>query len=253
VLTGPASVEEGAPITLSGEGSSDPDGDPLTARWRVDGADAGVGSTLSLPGRAHGVLTVELTVDDGRGGSDTTSMVVTVVNLPPTVSVTGAPTVDPVQTWMLSIDTLDPWSTQFAARVEWGDGSVTDVALTAEAPGRGSATVGHTYAAPGTYTVTITACDGDDACTQATRQVTVAARPTPSLPTVPTPVPTALPPLAPPPPTPTSAAAVPWLGELPATGGAPAPLAELSALLVALGLASRRLAGTGRRGRPPRR
>lgn len=67
-------------LGLSGEGSSDPDGDKLTYRW-----DFGDGTTASFtaPTTTHqyaraGNYTVRLTVDDGRGGTDSTTATVAV-------------------------------------------------------------------------------------------------------------------------------------------------------------------------------
>jgi outer membrane protein OmpA-like peptidoglycan-associated protein len=68
------------PVAFHADDSSDPDGDKLTYRW-----DFGDGkmATFRFPGAAHrykniGSYTVKLTVDDGRGGTDSTSAVVSI-------------------------------------------------------------------------------------------------------------------------------------------------------------------------------
>ncbi len=66
-----------ADVTLDGSGSSDPDSDPLTYTWK-EGATTiatGVNPTVSLSVGTH---TLELTVDDGNGGTDMDEVVITV-------------------------------------------------------------------------------------------------------------------------------------------------------------------------------
>jgi outer membrane protein OmpA-like peptidoglycan-associated protein len=80
-LQGPAEGEINALLAFSGEGSSDPDRDPLTYSW-----DFGDGTTASFtfPNATHryariGNYTVRLTVSDGRGGSDTATKALVIV------------------------------------------------------------------------------------------------------------------------------------------------------------------------------
>jgi hypothetical protein len=83
---GPYAVTYGGSLTLNASGASDPDGDPLTYSWTVNGhADAatGVQPTLTwsdlaalgiVPGQSY---TVSVTVDDGHGHSATAAAALT--------------------------------------------------------------------------------------------------------------------------------------------------------------------------------
>ncbi|UCF19958.1 MAG: hypothetical protein JSU87_00670 [Gemmatimonadota bacterium] len=92
------SGDGGTVVTLDGSASSDPDGDPLTYTWAEDGVviagpttEPTVQATLGL-----GVHVIELTVEDGNGGTGTDEVTIT-------VSDTQAPilemTVEPTELW----------------------------------------------------------------------------------------------------------------------------------------------------------
>ncbi|MFH9613641.1 PQQ-dependent sugar dehydrogenase [Streptomyces pratensis] len=77
-----------APLTVrfSSSGSSDPDGDPLGYAWKFGD---GTTSTAANPTHTYtvdGRYTAELTLSDGTGNTATASVVVTVGNTAPTVS-----------------------------------------------------------------------------------------------------------------------------------------------------------------------
>ena len=75
----------GSNVTLDGTASSDPDGDPLTFRWADSfGTVQGTTQQVTLPLGAH---TVTLTVEDGKGGSASDTVTITVADRqPPTVT-----------------------------------------------------------------------------------------------------------------------------------------------------------------------
>ncbi len=93
-FSGPAPLT----VTFSSNGSSDPDNDPLSYVWNFgDGAT----STVANPQHtytANGAYGVSLTVSDGKGGTNTKNIIVSVGNPPPTtvkphmVSTTVSPT-----------------------------------------------------------------------------------------------------------------------------------------------------------------
>ena len=74
----PAPSNMGADVTLDGTGSTDPDGDPLAYSWTgpFGGALHGATPTLSF---APGTYTLTLTVHDGRDGTDTDTVDITVL------------------------------------------------------------------------------------------------------------------------------------------------------------------------------
>jgi len=81
-LQAPAEGGVNAPLTFSGEGSSDPDGDPLTYTW--DFGDGTPTASSPSPVATHryaqiGNYPVRLTVSDGRGGTDAASKPVVIV------------------------------------------------------------------------------------------------------------------------------------------------------------------------------
>jgi hypothetical protein len=78
------------PVDLDGRGSADPDGDALGFVWTGSfGAAAGPTPTVLLGLGAHEIT---LLVDDGRGGTDTDTVTVVVVDTtPPELSVSGLP------------------------------------------------------------------------------------------------------------------------------------------------------------------
>jgi hypothetical protein len=84
-----------APVGLDGSGSSDPDGDLLTYAWTGPfGTATGVSPTVTLERGTH---TIQLTVADGKGGTATDEVVVTVEDRTPPV--VGALTVTPNVLW----------------------------------------------------------------------------------------------------------------------------------------------------------
>jgi subtilisin family serine protease/PKD repeat protein len=86
---GPYAGTRLAPVTLSGAGSSDPDGDPLTYLWNFGDGGTGTGVSPTHLYAATGVFTVTLTVSDGSTASTPAATTVTITNLAPAVTVTS--------------------------------------------------------------------------------------------------------------------------------------------------------------------
>ncbi|MGI0005548.1 MAG: PQQ-dependent sugar dehydrogenase, partial [Nitrososphaera sp.] len=73
-----------APLTVnfSGSGSSDPNGDSLAYSWNYGDGSSGSGSSVSHTYSSAGAYTATLTVSDGRGGSDTATVGISVGGAP---------------------------------------------------------------------------------------------------------------------------------------------------------------------------
>jgi Ca2+-binding RTX toxin-like protein len=76
-------VNEGVAIPFDGNGSSDPDGDPLSYTWTFGDGGTATGPTPSHVFKAAGIDVVKLTVNDGFGGASTSQGTVTVNDVPP--------------------------------------------------------------------------------------------------------------------------------------------------------------------------
>jgi PKD repeat protein len=153
---------------FSSVGSADPNGDPFTAAWNWgDGTANGTTANMSHQFTGAGTFTVTLTLTDGWGRSASTTRPVTFVepatNAAP-VPVIGVPTCVARVCTFSGVGSADPNGDGFTYTWNWGDGTVN---------GTGVNPAAHTFAAAGTFTVTLTVTDwwGDAAST--TRQVTV--------------------------------------------------------------------------------
>jgi hypothetical protein len=153
-------VNEGATVQFDGSASSDADGDPLTFTW---GFGDGGGATGPRPTHIfadNGTYTVTLSVSDGANVT-TTSLTVTVLNVPPTAAVSGPADAVPGQsrTWTFAASDPSPvdQAAPFTYQINWGDGSTQTV------QGSGSGVqAAHTFTAPGSFSVSATASDKDN-------------------------------------------------------------------------------------------
>ena len=175
-----AVVETGAPVnvppvaafgfactdlacTFDGSASSDADGAIVSYAWAFGDGGTGAGVTATHNYAAAGTYTVTLTVTDDQGATDSVMQTVSVSagNLSPVASFTFLCT-DLVCSFDGTTSTDDGTIVSYAWN--FGDG-VTATGVTAN----------HTYAAGGTYSVTLTVTDDAGATGAATQAVTVTA------------------------------------------------------------------------------
>lgn len=167
---GPYSGEAGTTlIQFDGSGSSDLDGDELGFAWDFGDGNTASGMMPTHTYSAAGNYTVELVVDDGNGGSDSATAGAEVtappVNIAPVADPGGPYTGEPGQ--MITFDgsaSADPNGDALTYRWDFGDGST----------GSG-ATPTHSYAAAGTYVISLVVNDGELGSAAATTMVDVAA------------------------------------------------------------------------------
>ena len=151
-------------VSLTADGSSDPDGRPLWFRWVFGDGWVEYGSTATHAFADDGTYAVVLTVTDDDGADASANITLTVRNRTPRAVIAGD--ASSVVGGLLHLDgrgSSDPDGRVVEWRWDFGDGS---------AMGSGQ-TVNHAYARRGTFNVTLTVVDDDGASAAASRTVTV--------------------------------------------------------------------------------
>jgi len=175
---GPGSGD--APLTVAFDGlpSSDTDGIVTSYDWDFGDGNTATGPSASHTYAAAGTYTASLTVTDEDGDMGSASHTVVVAptsNLAPAATFTRTPASGVAPT-LVSVDASASGDTDGTIQSyawDFGDGNTAT-----------GVSGSNTYAAPGTYTISLTATDDDGAATTVTRQVEVTG--TPNLPPAPT-------------------------------------------------------------------
>lgn len=157
-------------VTFDAAGSSDADGTIAGYEWDFGDGETGTGAAVTHVYDAAGTYSVELTVTDDDGAASTETKTITTI---------AAPNQAPVAAFAAAKDLLvasfdaggssDPDGTIASYAWAFGDG----------ASGTGVA-VQHTYAAAGTYSVTLTVTDNRGATSALTQDVAVVANQAPT-------------------------------------------------------------------------
>ena len=169
------STTEGASVPLDGT-VSDPEGDPITARWTIEGSpahlplDPGAACVVADPTAVDTTVTCDddvaqlrlrLTADDGSNPPVSDVVDVTFTNVAPTLgALAGADGPKAVGTEVvLSIPFTDPGANDgHRCLVTWADGDAPAAEGTVS---DGTCTAAHTYAGRGTYLVRVYLEDDD--------------------------------------------------------------------------------------------
>ena len=184
---GPYTGDEGSPITFDASGSVDPEAMPMEYRWDFDGDDTWDTDWSTSPTAEYTwgddySGTVKLEVRDEIGKTDITTTTVTIQNVAPTATfdTLGQPNpqfILPYQELTFTGAFTDPgWEDTHTATWDFDDTTVIagDVTEENDEPdSTGTITGEHSYATPGTYTVTLTVTDDEGAIDTATTTVVV--------------------------------------------------------------------------------
>jgi Ca2+-binding RTX toxin-like protein len=171
-----ATIDEGGTFTGSGSFTDPGTSDTWTAT--VDYGDGTGAQPLTLNAdntfdlnhvyTAGGTFTVTVAVTDDDGGSGTGSFVVTAVNVPPVVTVSG-PSIgvrgQPLPFTLTATDSQADMDAGFTFEIDWGDGSPVE-----QIQGQSGTAATHAFAEEGTFTITVTATDQDGAASDPVSQ-----------------------------------------------------------------------------------
>lgn len=150
---GPYSAAVGAPVTLDGSASRDPDGSIASYAWNFGNGTSGSGATPSATYATAGTFTVTLTVTDNAGATNQASTTVTVTpNAQPPVANAGGPYAGTVNV-AISFNggaSRDPDGSVVSYLWNFGDGATAS-----------GVTSMHAYSVAGSYTVRLTVTDND--------------------------------------------------------------------------------------------
>gem|GEM_PF-2374219 len=139
-------------ITFDASSSSDPDGDALTYEWSFGDGASDTGASVTHTFASAGTYAVTLTVSDGSlTDAATETITITAANQAPTAAFTSSSTtgVAPHAITFDASSSSDPDGDALTYEWSFGDGA-SDT----------GASVTHTFASAGTYTVTLLVSDG---------------------------------------------------------------------------------------------
>ncbi len=169
---GPYTGTAGTALTLSGAGSTDPDGTIASYAWAFGDNTNGTGVSPSKTYTAAGTFTATLTVTDNKGATATSTATVTI-----TAAGGGGGGGNPAPVARAN----GPYTATVGVPVTLSSAGSTNVTSYSWSLGDGQTTTGAspsvTYAAAGTYTITLTATGSGGQTSTSTTSITVAAAP----------------------------------------------------------------------------
>ena len=182
---GPYVISEGSAVTLNATQSSDPNGDPLSFAWDLNG-DGIFGDALGVEPTVDwqeltsispelsddGQYTVTVRATDGDGNSSDAQAILNIQNAPPRIVSVSVPSNANVATSIrLSAVGDDSAGTNDPLTFEWDFGDGSALATGEE--------VVHEFAESGIYTITVTVRDDDGGAVSGVRTIQITSGPTP--------------------------------------------------------------------------
>ncbi len=154
-------------VQFDASGSTDPDGDPLTYEWDLDGSGfKPLGEKPSHTYTEDGTVTVSLRATDPDGADSVAFFTITVRNQLPTVSIEATPKAP-----------LSDEQVSFTAFADDRDGKIESYAWKVDGEAFGTTQDATTsFAIAGTHEVRVTVTDDDGGTGQATLRVTIGNR-----------------------------------------------------------------------------
>ncbi len=175
-------VNEGDTVHLTGSFTNSNSRDVYTQTWKVTATNGQVISngsedSFSFVPNDNGIYTVIYTVADDDGSSASDTVLITVDNVAPVLTLAGQnASAGVAKTFSLgSFTDAGTEDKHLLASIDWGDGSLTTPAIVSETAGSGTLSGEHAYAVGGTYSITVTLKDDDGLSHTKSINVVVAA------------------------------------------------------------------------------
>jgi len=161
---GPTNGDEGSSLNWSATATDPGVNDVLSYTWDFGDGASGTGSSVFHTYAENGVYTVTVTVDDGDGGSDVNSILVTIDNVAPQFNLATIPNLgDEGQQLTFTATAFDPGSEDVLTfNWDFGDGGTET-----------GDNVVYTYVDDGVFTVTVTVTDDDGDSDVTSAQITI--------------------------------------------------------------------------------
>jgi hypothetical protein len=154
-------VAEGTLVSLAGTFTDPGLLDTHTRQWYVSSSNGqavpgGTGANFSFTPSDNGTYTVYFSVNDNNGGYATDTAVITVTNVAPTATISGASEINEGLSYSLALDAGgDPGDDNvFYWTINWGDGTPVEMVSDIDY-------ASHVYQQPGNYSISATVYDDD--------------------------------------------------------------------------------------------
>jgi DNA/RNA endonuclease G (NUC1) len=155
-INGPFSANEGSSVSMSGAGSTDPNGTVVSYAWTFGDGGTATGANVSHVYTNNGTYTVILTVTDNDGLTNVVTTTATIANVAPSIAFIPGGTRPVGSLFTASSSFTDPGDDTWTATVNYGDGTGTQpLALVGK-----DFTISHAWATPGNHEITVTISDG---------------------------------------------------------------------------------------------